>query len=126
MRNRFPSTEPNKRHLEKLLEIDPDDVDALNYYGMHCWFYTMEYRKAMKTLRKMKNTKKKLVLLLCFHHNFWKQVVVDKNVFWRAWNYFCLFYVSERVFYGSITVVLIILFFVYRRKFCRRETRPNL
>ena len=125
MRNRFPSTEPNKRHLEKLLEIDPDDVDALNYYGMHCWFYTMEYGKAMKALRKMKDTKKKLVLLLCFHHNFWKQVV-DKNIFWRAWNYFCLFYVGDRVLYGTVSAVLLILFFVYRKKFCRREARSNL
>jgi hypothetical protein len=126
MRYRFPSPEPNKRHLEKLLEINPDDVDALNYYGMHCWFYTMEYKKAMTYLRKIKSAEIKLNLLLNFKQNYWKQVVVDKNVFWRTWNCFYIFYVSEKVLYGTVTAVLIVLFFVCRKRFWQRKICPDL
>jgi hypothetical protein len=121
MRYRFPCPEPNGKHLEKLLEINPDDVDALYRYSVHCWFYTMEYKKSMRFLRKIKDTERKLSILLNFKHYYWKQVVVDKNVLWRTWNYFYIFYVSKKVLYGSITALLIVLLSICRKRFWQRK-----
>ena len=113
MRYRFPDPEPNAHHLEKLLSINPDDLEALDYYSRHNWHYTMNYRKAMRILRRARHVEKKLTnstkksrwRLDSYKKNYWNQLAVDRNSLWRGWNYFYIFYLP----YGGSSKMIIVL-----------------
>ncbi len=103
MRYRFPAPEQNARHLEKLLSINPNDLEALDYYSRHHWYYTMNHRKAMSILRRLRDVEKELTndtMKFLWHlerykENYWNQLAVDRNTFWRGWNYFYIFYLPH-------------------------------
>lgn len=117
MRYRFPDPEPNAKHLEKLLEINPNDLEALDYYSRHHWFYTMDYKKAMRVLRILRDVEEKRTSstkrfkwrLDSYKKNYWSQVAVDRNAMWRRWNYFCIFYLSYRRLSGVVILLLVSL-----------------
>jgi cytochrome c-type biogenesis protein CcmH/NrfG len=70
MRYRFPSTQPNAEHFKQLLRVAPHNSDALYYYSRHQWRYEMDYRAAVRTLRKIPNANNKLYLLKFFIDNY--------------------------------------------------------
>ena len=117
MRYRFPDPEPNLEHFKCLLK-NKLDLDALLCYSRHCWFYTMEYKKAIKLLEKAKdfekklnnNTKKSQQYLQTYKDNFWKQLFLDTNLFYRLRMYLYFFYWDEEMqIIAAITLVAIAL-----------------
>lgn len=115
MRYRFPAPEPNVRHLKKLLKIDPDDHDALDYLSRHYWYYTMEYKKAIEVLGRAKKVEKKLTgdtkksqwRLSYYKKNYWSQLAVDRNPLWNTWNYFYIFYLPSGRIAGLAALLLV-------------------
>jgi hypothetical protein len=123
MRYRFPSTGPNAGHLEKLLEINPIDLDALYKYSSYQWYYTMDHKKAMKVLRRARKVERKLTnstrrfrrYLNSYKKNYWNQVAVDRSKLWRICEYFYIFYVSRKSLYIIMAILCFALIFVFRR-----------
>jgi hypothetical protein len=75
----------------------------------------MNHRKAIKILKKMKSSQKKLDLLISYKRNYWKQIAIDRSVLWKIWNYFYIFYVSrESLFVGAMMAIFALL--IMRRK----------
>jgi hypothetical protein len=99
MRRRFPSPEPNAKHLEILLAMNPDDFEALYRYSWHCWHFRMEHRKGIGLLRKAAKAERRLSghsgrfrrLLQSYKRNFWRQLAVDRTTLWTGWHYFYVF-----------------------------------
>jgi hypothetical protein len=120
MRNRFPSPEPNAKHFEKLLEINPENRQALYYYSWHNWYFTIDYKKSMEIMKKIKKLDKKLgygewayrIRIDEYKENFWKQLVVDRNIFWKVWNYLYIFYLSVLYVIGVLVFLSVLLFLV--------------
>jgi len=104
MRYRFPDPEPNLEHYKNLLKTNLD-LDAMLYYSHHCWCYTMEYKNAIELLEKAKDLEKKLNnnthksnwYLQTYKNNFWKQLFLDTNLFYRLRMYLYFFYWTEEV-----------------------------
>jgi tetratricopeptide (TPR) repeat protein len=128
MRYRFPAPQPNAEHLEKLLEINPNDLAALDYYSRHHWHYEMNYIKAVKLLRRMKDAEKKLTngtrgtkwRLDSYKENYWSQIAVDRNGLWRTCNYLYIFYVphGRLARWGGLLLIglLIVIWIIKRRR----------
>ena len=127
MNYRFPCSKPNSAHLEKLLEINPEDLDALEHYSRHQWYYTMDHSKAMQVLRMGMKVEKELTgrrkrfieLYFNFMHYYWTQVGVDKNLLWRVAYYLYIFHlphITYLVLGGAIVGFGIFAFPGRRRK----------
>jgi tetratricopeptide (TPR) repeat protein len=114
MRYRFPVPQQNAMHLEKLLEINPNDFNALEYYSRHQWYYTMDQRMAVKILKRAKHVEKKLTgnikrfqwWLDSYKENYWSQIAVDRNAFWGRWHYLCIFYLFD-IILGTLVIILL-------------------
>jgi tetratricopeptide (TPR) repeat protein len=117
MRLRFPDPEPNVKHFEELLRIDPDDLDALRYYSQHQWYYTMQYGEAMQTLKKLKAAELKQTNdtrmykwhLNNYKANYWNQIAVDRSVVWKIWNYLYIFYRPYAWYFVAAVLLPIVL-----------------
>ncbi|MHC4325009.1 MAG: TPM domain-containing protein [Planctomycetota bacterium] len=117
MRYRFPDPESNEKHLEKLLEIDPYDIDALRYYSQHQWYYTMQYSEAMQTLGKLKAAEQKQTddtwfykwHLNDFKANYWNQIAVDRNIVWKIWDYLYIFYRPYAWYFAAAVLLPMVL-----------------
>jgi tetratricopeptide (TPR) repeat protein len=115
MRYRFPDPDPNINHLEKLLEIDPDDYDALEYYSRHHWYYIMDFRKSVKILQKLKTVEKESTndtfkyrwLLNSYKKNYWNQINVDRNILYRCLHYLYIFHFYGLFIFVIMTVIII-------------------
>lgn len=100
MRYRFPSTEPNGRHFEILLSIDPGDPDVLYLYSFHCWHLTMKHKKAIRLLRRARAVEMSRQgscpryerYLDSYKEKYWKQLAVDRDALWALWNYLRIFH----------------------------------
>ncbi len=74
----------------------------------------MNYRKAMLILRRLKGVEKDLTddlktfrwRLDSYKKNYWRQIVTDKNLMWRGWNYLYIFYLPH---VGSGTLGIFVL-----------------
>jgi hypothetical protein len=102
MRYRFPSPEPNARHFEMLLALEPGNADALYGYSRHCWQFTMDHRKAVRLLRRAREAEERETggaeryrwMLAAYKDNYWEQVAVDWGRVRQAWNYIWIFWFS--------------------------------
>lgn len=119
MRYRFPEVEHIPMHYEALLKIDPGDRRVLRSYSWHCWFYTMEYKNAVRLSKKNKSDYLSKRNLKIYKKNYWEQVARDKNLISKIWNYFYIFYVNRKVLYVTGVVLLIALVLVFRKSFSR-------
>ena len=102
MHYRFPSPEANDAHYRMLLALDPENIDALYHYGWHCWHFSMDYRKAVRLLRKGREAEQKTTgdvrlyrrYIRDCQQNYWRQVAVDWNRAWAAFSYIRIFLLS--------------------------------
>jgi hypothetical protein len=102
LRYRFPAPEPNARHFEMLLALEPDNVDALYQYSRHCWLFTLEHRKAMRLLRHGREAEERVTggarryrrMLEFYRDNYWKEIAVDWSLPKKAWDYIRVFWLS--------------------------------
>ena len=117
MRYRFPASQLNLGHFKMLLKNNPADLDTLHYYSRHCWYYTMEHRKAIELLEKAKKVERKLSndswksrwYLQSYKNNFWNQLFIDRNMLFRVCKYLYIFYWTKTL-YLIAAVVLAVLF----------------
>ena len=45
-----------------------------------------------------------------YKENFWKQLAVDRGVFWKAWNYLYIFYLSVLYVIGVLVFLSVVVF----------------
>ena len=102
LRYRFPCPEPNARHFEMLLTLEPEDVDALYGFSRHCWLFTLEHRRAMGLLRRGREAEERATgtdkryrrTLKWYKDNYWREIAVDWNRPKKVWNYIWIFWLS--------------------------------
>jgi hypothetical protein len=99
MRYRFPSPEPNEEHFEKLMALAPGDPHVLYRYSNHCWYYTLELKKATRLLRQAREADRRAGrdgsafrrYWNGYKRTYWNEIAVDRNVIPAAVDYFYLF-----------------------------------
>lgn len=123
MRYRFEDSQPNLDHFKMLMKINPKDLDTLHYYSRHCWYYTMELRKAVKLIEKAKKVERKLSnktwksrwYLITYKYNFWKQLFIDRNLLYRYFMYIYVFHWTQILYQIGASAVLLTAFFMFLR-----------
>jgi hypothetical protein len=100
LRYRFPAPEPNARHFEMLLTLEPGNVDALYGFSRHCWLFTQDHRKAISLLRRGRGAEimesgdapRYRRMLEAYKKNYWKEIAVDWSRPKKVWNYIWIFW----------------------------------
>ena len=100
LRYRFPAPEPNARHFEMLLKLEPGNVDALYGLSRHCWLFTLDHRRAMRLLRLGRRAEQEATgsttryqwYLGFYKDNYWREFAVDWNGLRKVWNYIRIFW----------------------------------
>lgn len=128
MRYRFPEVENTPIHYEALLKSDPEVRRVRSSYSWHCWFISMEYRKALSLLKENKHESWAQQLLRAYKKNYWEQVARDKHMISKTWGYFYIFYLPHTVtsILVAISVVGLAALIIIRKRLARTQNQQGM
>jgi hypothetical protein len=98
MRYRFPSAGLNQKHYDALLHYYPKDILVLLNSSRYYWYYPMDYKKALKILRRIKKIERSkdtypyIIYLLDYIGNYWQEVSLDRNILWKITHFINIFF----------------------------------